>query len=170
LKEDGHCLIQENYLGSREDDFLPMLEGSGLVYAGSFMSKAEFRLSLPTGEFPSINPFYFFWTRADVPRADVPRADVPELIWQDSAPTTIDATRSSLTEQAAKLEQNRKYVLTLRNDGSDALWLQVRDGRGAGVFLEVVPRGKILRCEGFVPFGACSFYDARSGRELLTVA
>ena len=50
LKPDGSVLFQENYLGSTEDDFKPMLRN--LKYIGSFRYGTE-----------RLNTFYFMWSR-----------------------------------------------------------------------------------------------------------
>lgn len=100
LHPHSNILFQENYCGSEESIFLPMIEASDLEYMGSFMHrKADIQFR---------DVYYFLWLKTRN----------PELIWQDSPVQTLSFYLSALQGGCfgAKLRARQKYRFEIRND------------------------------------------------------
>lgn len=104
LLPSSNILLQENYTGSDESTFLPMLERSGLQHCGSFMhrkSEPQFR-----------DVYYFLWLKAWN----------PELIWASSPVETVPVLLSDLRQGRIPktLGAWQKYRIEVRNDTGHA--------------------------------------------------
>ena len=100
LYPHSSILFQENYCGSEEHVFLPMIEASDLEYMGSFMHrKADIQFR---------DVYYFLWLKTRS----------PELIWQDRPVQTLQFSLSSLRgcSFGEKLRAWQKYRFEIRND------------------------------------------------------
>lgn len=120
LAPGGSVLVLENYQGSEEKVFKPLLARGGLRYLGSFMAL--------TPEPNSGDTFYFLWAKRDD----------EALIWEESPVRTLRFAASELQGLEVRLAAEQKIRLEVRNDTRRRLRLDVVDGRGRPIFQDPV--------------------------------
>lgn len=100
LHPHSNILFQENYCGSEEHTFLPMIEASDLEYMGSFMHRNT------DDQFRDV--YYFLWLKTRS----------PELIWRNSPIQILQFTLSALQGDCfgTKLRAYQKYRFEIHND------------------------------------------------------
>jgi hypothetical protein len=166
LKPHGQCVIQENYRGSSEETFLPMLDGTGMEYAGSFM------VADGVGAESLLNAMYFFCTRArheELVSVNVP--PVQEIaLRRDDAGCAIVANRPDA--QLLILPLKQKYVFTAP-DASSGVAVELRSTDPPIVIQTTLPYTSAEsepispRRVIAIPTMPCQIADPQSGHELI---
>lgn len=165
LKPHGQCILQETYRGSRESTFVPMLEGSGLEYVGSYM------LAEGEGTKP-LNTYYFFCSR--VRHSDVVSTDVPsarEIRLRKTAAGAI-VVGDVVPHKPLVLPWGEKYTFSVADDEPGML-VEIR-GHDDGVLRQPIPYSSPMaeqpnpRQIMTIPTVPCEIADPGSGRALVT--
>ena len=152
LSPNGSILVLENYHGSTEHDFLPMIESAGLSLFQSFMY-------LPM--IPAIaNPYYFLWIR---------RKD--RLLSENSYPAGKTITVSLPSKDTVQLEAHTKYVFELLDQRDRDVGL--KNGMGV-IFFRLKPfvsirKQKGVSCASLFTNGDFVLYDLATSETLLKV-
>lgn len=115
LAPAGNVLVQENYVASREDDFLPMIEAGGLVLVDSFMAEPE-----GAGRF---NPYYFLRSRR-AHRGIVPGSRPPLVL-------EVIAGQESVL----RIDRGTKYAIGILNEGLEPISARLFDEGGRALSL-----------------------------------
>jgi hypothetical protein len=169
LKPHGQCLLLENYHGSTEATFAPMLNGAGLEYAGSFMVNEHVPYPMGALELPPLNAFYFFWTRvqheARVWRSAAPAREIALMLDRSGAVRHEEGAdrplRLPIGEKYAVVVSSRKAGWRLSWDVlRNVVYAEPSDGRGA------LPRPRRVE---FIPLAPSAVVDP-AGRVLVEFA
>lgn len=127
LTPTGIILFQENYLGSTENDFKPMLPKEHLQFINSFMY------------IPAINnmfnPYYYFWV------SKVQK----NFVWENQAILEIPVTLNK--QQLIKIKTGVKFVFEFINASSKSIDITLLNSEGRNMsrllpIATVLPGGK----------------------------
>ena len=124
LTPTGIILFQENYLGSTENDFKPMLPKEHLQFINSFMY------------IPAINnmfnPYYYFWV------SKVQK----NFVWENQAILEIPVTLNK--QQLIKIKTGVKFVFEFINASSKSIDITLLNSEGRNLSKGFFPIATVL--------------------------
>ncbi len=119
LNPGASLLIQENYAGSREEDFASMLSAGGLQSVASLMYRS------PASN-PSFDTYYFIWARSRAEALAPTRPGGRTFGYTSSPPVIVPVSLSWDRAPRIELKAYTRYQFALANglDGEKTLLIQ----------------------------------------------
>jgi predicted RNA methylase len=121
LAPGGNILFQENYFGSKEEDFTEMIENGGLENTSSFMYKIKIE--------DAVNPYYFLLTRK--------RNNEIIYSYEPAKIIRIELSHTKYSAPIFNLHSNTKYQFELINKVGSKLFITLRNKKGDILFKKI---------------------------------